>query len=107
MDKHKQEPRLDRGCENCERKRERYAIIRDSSRWTREHFERHFPSRIRISESAHPVEEIFDRGLLDGRTFEAGGHGLFWGNKSRIECLMRHFGSACPTQLNRGLGFVA
>ena len=52
------------------------------------------------------IEEIFDRGLLDGRTFEAGGHGLFWGNKSRVDCLMKHLGVEWKLPLNRGLGFV-
>ncbi|HEY0941976.1 MAG TPA: FAD-dependent oxidoreductase [Steroidobacter sp.] len=52
------------------------------------------------------IEEIFERGLLDGRTFEAGGHGLFWGNKSRVDCLMKHLGVQWNLPLNRGLGFV-
>src|SRR5512147_1196828 len=38
------------------------------------------------------IDEIFERGLLDGRTFEAGGHGLFWGNKGRVDFLMTHLG---------------
>ncbi len=53
------------------------------------------------------IDEIFASGLLDRRTFEAGGHGLFWGNKSRVACLMKHFGVGCGLPLNRGLGFVA
>lgn len=53
------------------------------------------------------VDEIFARGLLDGRTFEAGGHGLFWGNKSRVDCLMKHLGVSWRLPLNRGFGFVA
>ncbi len=53
------------------------------------------------------IEEIFERGLLDGRTFEAGGHGLFWGNSSRVDALMRHLGVHWNLPLNRGLGFVA
>ncbi|GMU67975.1 MAG: FAD-dependent oxidoreductase [Steroidobacteraceae bacterium] len=52
------------------------------------------------------IEEIFERGLLDGRTFEAGGHGLFWGNRSRADFLMKHLGVAWNLPLNRGLGFV-
>ena len=53
------------------------------------------------------IEEIFEQGLLDGRTFEAGGHGLFWGNKSRVDCLMQHLGVQWNLPLNRGLGFIA
>jgi hypothetical protein len=52
------------------------------------------------------IEELFDRGLLDGRTFEAGGHGLFWGNRSRVDALMQHLGVHWNMPLNRGLGFV-
>lgn len=52
------------------------------------------------------IEEIFARGLLDGRTFEAGGHGLFWGNKSRVAHLMRHLGVDWNLPLNRGLGYI-
>ena len=52
------------------------------------------------------IEEIFARSLLDGRTFEAGGHGLFWGNASRCDALMRHLGVGWSLPLNRGFGFV-
>lgn len=52
------------------------------------------------------IAEIFERGLLDGRTFEAGGHGLFWGNKSRCDALMTHLGVHWELPLNKGLGFV-
>ncbi len=52
------------------------------------------------------IEDIFERGLLDGRTFEAGGHGLFWGNASRCDALMRHLGVGWNLPLNRGFGFV-
>jgi hypothetical protein len=52
------------------------------------------------------IEEIFARELLDGRTFEAGGHGLFWGNKGRVGFLMEHLGIHHELPLNRGLGFI-
>ena len=52
------------------------------------------------------IEEIFEKGLLDGRTFEAGGHGLFWGNKGRVGFLMQHLGVNHNLPLNKGLGFV-
>lgn len=53
-----------------------------------------------------PIDQIFDQGLLDGRTFEAGGHGLFWGNKGRVDFLMKHLGVHHNLPLNKGLGFV-
>lgn len=52
------------------------------------------------------IDEIFARGLLDGRTFEAGGHGLFWGEKGRAGFLMRHLGVAHELPLNKGFAFV-
>jgi len=52
------------------------------------------------------IEEIFERELLDGRTFEAGGHGLFWGNKSRVDHLMGHLGVGWNLPVNEGLGFI-
>jgi prolycopene isomerase len=52
------------------------------------------------------IQEIFQRRLLDGRTFEAGGHGLFWGNRGRVDFLMTHLGVHHNLPLNRGLGFV-
>lgn len=52
------------------------------------------------------IETIFAQGLLDGRTFEAGGHGLFWGNKSRVTCVMQHLGETVNFPLNQGLGFI-
>ncbi len=52
------------------------------------------------------IETIFEQELLDGRTLEAGGHGLFWGNHSRVNCLMEHLGERVELPLNEGLGFI-
>lgn len=52
------------------------------------------------------IETIFKQKLLDGRTFEAGGHGLFWGNKNRADLALKHFGQHVEMPLNRGLGFI-
>jgi len=52
------------------------------------------------------IKTIFERELLDGRTFEAGGHGLFWGHKNRATLLLKHFGQHVEMPLNRGLGFA-
>lgn len=52
------------------------------------------------------IETIFEKGLLDGRTFEAGGHGLFWGNNNRADFMLKHFGQHVEMPLNRGLGFI-
>jgi len=52
------------------------------------------------------IETIFEEELLDGRTFEAGGHGLFWGNNNRADRALDHFGQHVEMPLNRGLGFI-
>jgi hypothetical protein len=52
------------------------------------------------------IETIFEQELLDGRSFEAGGHGLFWGNESRVTCVMKHLGEFVNLPLNEGLGFI-
>lgn len=52
------------------------------------------------------IETIFEQGLLDGRTFEAGGHGMFWGNNSRVTCVMKHLDTFVNLPLNEGLGFI-
>ncbi len=59
-----------------------------------------------LSKCTPDIETIFEEGLLDGRTFEAGGHGLFWGNKNRCDLVLQHFGKHVEMPLNRGLGFV-
>ncbi len=56
--------------------------------------------------SEPPIEEVFERGLLDGYTYEAGGHGLFWGNRSRIAHLLGHVGEHVEIPCNVGFGFV-
>jgi phytoene dehydrogenase-like protein len=52
------------------------------------------------------IKTIFSKGLLDGRTFENGGHGLFWGNKSRCRLLLDYLGEPEDMPVNEGLGFV-
>jgi phytoene dehydrogenase-like protein len=52
------------------------------------------------------LNTIFEKGLLDGYTFENGGHGLFWGNKSRCRLLLDHLEKPVDMPVNKGLGFV-
>ena len=59
-----------------------------------------------LSHCTPDIETIFSEGLLDGRTFEAGGHGLFWGNNNRADLALQHFGKHVEMPLNRGLGFI-
>lgn len=59
-----------------------------------------------LSKCTPDIEAIFEQKLLHGRTFEAGGHGLFWGNNNRADHLLKHFGQHVKQPLNTGLGFV-
>jgi len=63
-------------------------------------------ARTYLSGSEPDIETIFERGLLDGYTFEAGGHGLFWGNKGRVRFLLDYLGEPVDIPVNRGFGFV-
>ena len=63
-------------------------------------------ARVILGRCTPDIETIFERELLDGLTFEAGGHGLFWGDKSRVQCVLNHLGEHIHMPLNRGFGFV-
>src|SRR4030067_3590967 len=63
-------------------------------------------ARTFISSSAPDLETIFEKGLLDDYTFEAGGHGLFWGNKGRVRFLLDYLGEPVDIPTNYGFGFI-
>jgi len=63
-------------------------------------------TRTFISSTYPDLDTIFEQGLLDGYTFEAGGHGLFWGNKGRVRFLLDHLGEPVELPVNTGFGFV-
>jgi phytoene dehydrogenase-like protein len=63
-------------------------------------------SRCWVSYCEPDLETMFRKGLLDGYTFENGGHGLFWGNKSRCHLLLEYLGEPVDMPVNKGLGFV-
>jgi hypothetical protein len=63
-------------------------------------------ARCMLGKCTPDLETIFEKGLLDGWTFEGGGHGLFWGNRSRVTCVLRHLGTDVELPLNEGFGFV-
>lgn len=51
------------------------------------------------------LEEIFEKGLFDGYTTDCG-HGLFWGNKSRIRCFLDYLGVPVDMPVNTGFAYV-
>ncbi len=63
-------------------------------------------SRCWVSYCEPDVDTMFKKGLLDGYTFENGGHGLFWGNKSRCRLLLDYLEKPVDMPVNKGLGFV-
>jgi hypothetical protein len=63
-------------------------------------------ARCMLGKCTPDLETIFERGLLDGWTFEGGGHGLFWGDRSRVACVLNHLGTEVELPLNKGFGFI-
>lgn len=63
-------------------------------------------SRCWVSYCEPDLKTMFQKGLLDGYTFENGGHGLFWGNKSRCRLLLDHLEKPVDMPVNKGLGYV-
>ncbi len=63
-------------------------------------------TRCWVSHCEPDLETMFSKGLLDGYTFENGGHGLFWGNKSRCRLLLDHLEKPVDMPVNEGLAFV-
>jgi len=51
------------------------------------------------------LKTCFKEGLFDGTTLDLG-HGLFWGNKGKIRCLMDHIGKPVEMPCNVGFAFV-
>lgn len=51
------------------------------------------------------LETCFAQGLFDGTTIDTG-HGLFWGNKGKIRCLMDYLGKPVEMPCNVGFAFV-
>jgi hypothetical protein len=50
------------------------------------------------------LETIFEKGLLDGYTFEAGGHATFWGTRGRVGYLLDYLEK--PVELPGNEGFA-
>jgi len=63
-------------------------------------------SRCWVSYCEPDLTTMFREGRLNGYTFENGGHGLFWGNKSRCRVLLDYMGEPVDMPVNTGLGFV-
>jgi phytoene dehydrogenase-like protein len=63
-------------------------------------------SNVYLGNCTPDIDTIFNQGLLDGRTFEPGGHGLFWGNKGRIRYLLDHLEKPVDIPINTGFAFV-
>jgi hypothetical protein len=48
------------------------------------------------------LEIILEKGMLDGFTFEAGGHATFWGNRGRVGFLLDYLQKTVPLPGNKG-----
>lgn len=51
------------------------------------------------------LETCFEKGLFDGYTIDTG-HGLFWGNKGKIRCLMDYLNKPVEMPCNVGFAYV-
>lgn len=57
------------------------------------------------AEGTPTLEECFKKGLLDGYTMDSG-HGLFWGNKSRVRCLLNYLDVPVDLPVNTGFAYI-
>lgn len=51
------------------------------------------------------IEECFQKGLFDGYTMDSG-HGLFWGNRSRVRCLLDYLDVPVDLPTNTGFAYI-
>lgn len=59
-----------------------------------------------VQRSIPDMETMFEQGLLDGFSFEAGGHATFWGNKGRVACLLDYLGKHIELPGNEGFTVI-
>jgi len=82
-------------------------VVADGVEMDAKTFRKSLPySHCSLGKCTPDIETIFEQKLLDGRTFEAGGHGLFWGNNNRAALMLGHFDQYVHMPLNRGLGYI-
>ena len=60
----------------------------------------------RVARSKPDLPTMIEQGLLDGYTFEAGGHATFWGNKGRVACVLDYLGKHINLPSNEGFAVV-
>ena len=59
-----------------------------------------------VTWSEPDLDTMLERGLLDGFSFEAGGHATFWGTKGRVGFLMDYLQKSVPLPGNRGFSVI-
>lgn len=59
-----------------------------------------------VSRAEPDLETLFSRKMLDGFTFEAGGHATFWGARGRVGHLLKYLGKPVPLPGNEGFSVV-
>lgn len=59
-----------------------------------------------VGRSNPDLETIMKKGLLDGYTFEAGGHATFWGTKGRVAHLLSYIGKEIDLPGNQGFAVI-
>ena len=59
-----------------------------------------------VTRAEPDMETMLDQGLLDGFSFEAGGHATFWGTKGRVGHLLEYLGKPVPRPGNEGFSVI-
>ncbi|MBI9077097.1 MAG: FAD-dependent oxidoreductase [Desulfatibacillum sp.] len=59
-----------------------------------------------VARSEPDLESMFEQKMLDGFSFEAGGHATFWGTKGRVGCLLDYLNEKIPLPGNEGFSVL-
>ncbi|NIY18600.1 MAG: hypothetical protein GWM98_28965, partial [Nitrospinaceae bacterium] len=59
-----------------------------------------------VTRAEPDLDIMLSEGLLDGFTFEAGGHATFWGVKGRVAHLLDYLGKSVDLPGNKGFSVI-
>jgi Flavin containing amine oxidoreductase/NAD(P)-binding Rossmann-like domain len=59
-----------------------------------------------VARSEPGLDTLFSEKMLDGYSFEAGGHATFWGNRGRVGCLLDYLNEPIPLPGNEGFSVI-
>ncbi|MBI9086878.1 MAG: FAD-dependent oxidoreductase [Desulfobacterales bacterium] len=59
-----------------------------------------------VARSEPDLDTLFSEKMLDGYSFEAGGHATFWGTRGRVGCLLDYLNESIPLPGNEGFSVL-